>query len=146
MAEEPVVRVSLQALPRSGTRLLIRAREHQEPMQGFDGPSVFDEAMGEPVEQLGMRRRFAQPAEITRRANEALPEVMLPKTVDQDAGRQGMIRGGQPTGQFKPTASRKGFGGIPAGEHRGEGARNRFAGSQVVSPDSKPHILEAGMR
>ena len=67
-------------------------------MHVLDGPPVIDESSGEPVEQLGMRRRRPQLAEVAGRAHEALSEVFLPDAVDHHAGGEGVLRGGYPVG------------------------------------------------
>ena len=54
-------------------------------MQRLEAPPVRQEARCEPVEQLGMRRRLAEPPEVARRRNEAGPEVALPDSVHRDA-------------------------------------------------------------
>ena len=61
-------------------------------MQLFEAPAVRDEAAREPVEQLGMRRRLAELAEVARRADEPAPEMVLPDAVDDHAGGERILR------------------------------------------------------
>ena len=60
-------------------------------MQFLDRPAVVHERRGQPVEQLGMRRRFAAQTEIARRAHQTGAEVVQPDAIDHDAGRQRII-------------------------------------------------------
>ena len=55
---------------------------------------------GQPVEQFRMRRPFAAEAEIARRGDDALAEMVLPEAIDHHAGRERMLRAGDPPGQF----------------------------------------------
>src|SRR5262249_43394454 len=58
-----------------------------------------DELAAQPVEQFGMRGLRPVDAKITRGADNALAEMMLPETIDKDAGRQRMVRVRDPLGQ-----------------------------------------------
>ena len=58
----------------------------------------------QPVEQLGMGGRLAQPAEIAGRADQAATEMILPDPVDDDASRQRIVGPGQPSGQSQAAA------------------------------------------
>ena len=60
----------------------------------------------QPVEQLGMRRGLAEPAEVARGGHEALAEVVLPDPVDDHAGRERIVGPAQPAGQGEPPAGR----------------------------------------
>ena len=53
-------------------------------------PAVLDEPGGQPVQQLGMRRRITRRAEVARGPHQTDPEVVLPDPVDDHAGRQGV--------------------------------------------------------
>ena len=67
-------------------------------MHVFDGPAVIDELARQPVEQLRMAGSAAMQAEIVGRRYESLAKVMLPKSIHQNAGSQGMIGASQPAG------------------------------------------------
>ena len=60
-------------------------------MQALDGPSVFDEGDGQPVEQLGVRRAGACESEVIGRRYQTDAEVLLPDSVDDDASRPWVI-------------------------------------------------------
>ena len=55
--------------------LLVRAREHDPPVQRLDRPAGLDELAGQVVEQLGMRRRVAAQPEVAGRADQSLAEM-----------------------------------------------------------------------
>ena len=57
------------------------------------------------IEQLGMRRPFAEQTEVARRADQASSEMMLPDAVDHDACGQRIGGIGDRSGQLQPTAS-----------------------------------------
>src|SRR5688572_30288232 len=59
-------------------------------MHGFDRPAAFDELVGEKIEQLGMSRLLAHDAEVIDAADNAFAKMMLPDTVDHDAGEEGI--------------------------------------------------------
>ncbi len=63
-----------------------------------EGPLVGDEVAGEPVEQFRVGGRAAAVAEVAGGGDEAGVEAELPETVDDDAGGEGVIRGGDPRG------------------------------------------------
>ena len=75
-------------------RLAIGGREDHQPLNRFQMPAIGDELGGEPIEQFGMRRVAAHRAEIVRRGDDALAEVILPEAIDDDAGRERIDRGG----------------------------------------------------
>ena len=52
-----------------------------------------------------MRRPLAELAEVARRADEAAAEVVLPDAIDDDAGRQRVVRAGDGLGQLEPAAA-----------------------------------------
>src|SRR5690348_5141648 len=64
--------------------LLPRRREQNETMELFDRPAVGDESVRQPVDQFRMGGWRRLIAEIVRRVNEAVAEVMLLDAVDQD--------------------------------------------------------------
>src|ERR1043166_6639518 len=67
--------------------LLIGGRAHDKPVHFLDAPTVFDEVMGQPVEQFGMSWPLPHLAEIVGRGDEALAEMPLPDAIDHHACR-----------------------------------------------------------
>ena len=64
-AREPAVRRVLLRVAGPFRRVLpVSRRRHDQLVQGLDIPAAVDETAREPVEQLGMRRRFALRAEV----------------------------------------------------------------------------------
>src|SRR5262249_42416905 len=63
---------------------------------------------GRPVEQLRVSRKETGAAEVARRGDDPLAEVMLPQPIDQDAGRQRVVLAGDPVGQDTTPARRPG--------------------------------------
>ena len=84
--------------------LLVRARQHDSPMQGLDRPTVGDEPGGKPIEQVGVARRPALLAEVVGRGDQTSAEVMLPDAIDHHARKQGVFRVGHPVGQLAAAA------------------------------------------
>src|SRR5262249_40626313 len=68
--------------------LLVRGARHDELVDRLELPTVLDEFASEVVEQFGMRGRFALRAEVVRRADEALAEVVLPESVHDHTREQ----------------------------------------------------------
>jgi hypothetical protein len=85
--------------------LLPRRRVQNLAMQPLQRPAVLHEATGEIVEQFGMRRRFAEIAELARRIDQTATEVMLPHAIHDHARgqRRGVFHDG--LRQFEATAS-----------------------------------------
>ena len=102
-------------------------------------PAARDELGGEPVEQFGMRRVAAHRAEVVRRGDDALAEVVLPESIDDDAGRERVIGTREPFGERRAAA-----GGIwstfgrsdlrlACAEELGEAGLHFLAGLQIVA-------------
>ena len=68
-------------------RLAVGRRVDDQPMQVLEAPAVVHELDGQPVEQLGMRRRLALRAEVLAGRDDAGAEVRLPDAVDQRSRR-----------------------------------------------------------
>src|SRR5262245_55952754 len=101
-------------------------REHDQPVHRLDGPTLFDEAMREPVEQFRMSGLFAAGTKIIWRLHDAFAEMEFPNAIDHHAGSQRVGRISQPTGELSAAASllfRR--HGLPA-EDREESARDFF--------------------
>ena len=60
-------------------------------MQVLEAPAGFLELNGEPVEQFRMGGRGALGTEVVLRLHEAAPEVLLPHSINEHAGGEGMI-------------------------------------------------------
>ena len=73
-------------------------------MQFLQAPAIGDEAMGQPVEQLGMRRLLAQLAEVARGGHQPAAEMILPDAVDDDARGERIVRLREPAGQRRAAA------------------------------------------
>ena len=86
-------------------RELVGLGEHDLAVDRLDRPAGGDEPGGEPVEQLGMGRRFAAEPEVGRRGDDPPAEVVLPDPVDHDARRQGIVGLSQPLRQLEPSAA-----------------------------------------
>ena len=91
---------------------------------------MFDEVDGEPVEQLRMEGTFALQAEVFGGAHEALAEEHLPEVVHGHSRSQGILLGGQPTGEAE---ARAGFAFRPGGERLGDVGPDLVA---VLIPDA----------
>src|SRR5206468_2441799 len=103
--EQCVLRVHALSLGILVTRLLVGAREHEEPVQLLDRPSLFHEAPRKIVEQLRMTRRLAAEPEVARGADQACAEVVEPDPVDHDARREWILLRGNRLGKLQPAAS-----------------------------------------
>ena len=68
-------------------------------MHRLDAPAALDEGMGQPVEQLGMRRRLAVLAEVARRRDDPPAEMLLPDPVDHHPGGQRVVGARDPPRQ-----------------------------------------------
>ena len=65
-------------------------------MEPFDGPAIFHEVVGEPVEEFGMRGRTAEGSEIGGTGGQGFAEMVLPDAVDDDACGQRVRLVGEP--------------------------------------------------
>ena len=65
-------------------------------MDVLHAPVVLHEFDGQPVEQLGVRRRSPFAAEVKHRRHQRLAHVPSPDMIDGDPRRQRMTRVGQP--------------------------------------------------
>ena len=103
-------------------------------MQSLTDQPLAINRRGEPVEQLGMARRFASDAEVRGRRDDPPAEMVLPDAIGHHPGRQRMVGPRDPLGQFE-TAARLardgvGRGASPRNSKRGtpRGRRPRAAG------------------
>ena len=73
-------------------------------MQRLGTPVLPNELQSQPIQQFGMSRPSAGLAEVSQRADDSPPEVVLPDAVDHDPGRKGMVGAHQPAGQGQAAA------------------------------------------
>ena len=92
--EQAIVGVeALGALVADPRLLPVRRGGDDQAVQVLDLPSPFHEPRREVVEQLRMARPAAVEAEVARRLDQPLAEVVIPEPVHEDAGRQRVARG-----------------------------------------------------
>ncbi len=125
--DQPVLGVALERVGPRQTALLIRAREHDPPVQRLERPAGRDELGGQVVEQLGMAGRVAAHAEVAGRRDQPLAEMPLPHAVDQHAGRQRVLGVGDGPGQIEPAAPFGERSTVRARQHLQEPPRDRRA-------------------
>ncbi len=65
--------------------LAIGVAEEDEAVDGLEAPLVFEELVGEPVEEFGVGGSVAAEAKVARCGNDAGAEVMMPEAVDDDS-------------------------------------------------------------
>src|SRR5207247_2418876 len=80
----------------------VRRRRNDVPMQLLDGPAMLHEPRGQPVEQFRVRRLAAHFSEVVRRGNQSATKMLLPDTVDEHTGSQGIIGADQPAREREP--------------------------------------------
>src|SRR4051794_20456409 len=68
-------------------------------MDGLETPFALGQLASEPIEKLGMRRVIAHRAKVVAGCDDSNAEVMLPESIDDDAGGERMIGPGQPAGE-----------------------------------------------
>ena len=74
-------------------------------MNVFDRPTAANELAGQPIQQGGMRRPLALDAEVARRSDQAVAEVIHPNSIDHHASGQRVFRRGDPIRQSQPPFS-----------------------------------------
>ena len=72
---------------------------HQQASHRLLVPALGHELIGEPVEELGVRGRFAEVAEVAGVGREAAAEAQLPEAVHRQARGEGVGLVGQPAGE-----------------------------------------------
>ena len=101
---EAVLGIDLRRVGTPLAGLAVSRRGDHELVDGLEAPAAGHEIAREPIEQLGMRGRVADDAEIAGRGDDAAAEMVLPEPIDDDACRQGMIGAGEPCGQLGAAA------------------------------------------
>ena len=104
-------------------------------MHFFHGPSIFDEAIGEIVEENGMGGRRSLGSKIFFGFDETTPEVAHPGSVNSDAGCERVGGINEPLCEVEPIAARGGIGkgGFDFGENPGREFSEVFIGSGEVT-------------
>ena len=100
-------------------RLPVGRRGDDQPVHRLQAPARRDELGGQPVEQLGMRRRRPLRAEVVLGLDQAPAEVRLPDPVDRHPRRQ------------RVRADRPASGPGPAGSGRPDGRERRQDGGDA---------------
>ena len=115
--------------------LPVSITEHDPAVKSFEFPTVLDEGGGQPIQELRMGRVFAQETEVVGTSNQALAEVFLPNTVDDDSRGKRVVRGNDPIGQSQSSAGGAVLGGLDfrawqseQSKKSGEGFLSFFAG------------------
>ena len=65
-------------------------------MKMLDRPAVVNELMGKPIQQIRMRRSSPVHSKITGRVDEPASKMVLPDSVHDHAGRQGIVLSNDP--------------------------------------------------
>ena len=86
-------------------RLPVSRRGHDELVQPLQLPAVLDEVVRQPVQQFGMRRTLAHRAEVRRRADQAMTEMMKPDAVHQHTRHQRIRPCRQPSRIGQPSSA-----------------------------------------
>src|SRR5262245_57242597 len=88
-----------------------------------------------------MRRSFAHRAEVTRRADQALAEMMLPDAVDDHAGRERVVFVRDRIGQFEPSAALRKRRGVIWAQYGEKPSRGVFADILRAAANMHLHVL-----
>src|SRR5690606_17892175 len=114
--KKSILRIDFKYLGTMHRRLTVRSGTHNQADEFFPAPTVLHKFGREPIEQFGVRRRFAARAEVFAGQNEALLEEAFPDAVGRDAGRQRVIGLHDPLRKVEP---RRRFGALLHGwQHR----------------------------
>ena len=100
--QQGVARVAIGQVGPVPRRLTVSRGGDDQPDQALPAPAGRHELRRQPVEQLGVRRRFALEAEVLRRGDQAPAEELLPDRIDGHAGGERVGRVDEPAGQVVP--------------------------------------------
>ena len=116
-------------------------RKHDCADHFLGGPAFLDKIIGEPIEQLGMRGRLAEHAEVVRAGNDAAPKQVMPNAIGVHARGQRIRRIGNVRGQRKPASLVRSsrLGVIEGGQ---ETARHFFA--EIFVTTANEHLFVEG--
>src|SRR5215467_301421 len=84
---------------------LVRCREHDLAMHGFDRPMTLDESVCQIIEQFGMAGSIPELSKVAWRADDTGAEMVLPDAVHHHARRQWIFRAGDRLRQFQTPAA-----------------------------------------
>ncbi len=79
--EQAVVAIELRGVVAAVAALPVGGAGHDEAMEMLQRAAAFAQLAGQPVEQLGMRRRAAHAAEVVRRIAQPAAEMVMPDAV-----------------------------------------------------------------
>ena len=105
--QQAILRVALPQRGRGLRGLPERRRGYEHAHERLHVPARFAEGDGEPVEQLGVARRFALRAEVARGFHESDAEDLLPESVHSHPGGEGMRVGDEPAGEVEARGLRR---------------------------------------
>ena len=141
--EAPEVLVGRIRLRRPGGHaavcgLPVGGGEQNLALQALQAPAAGEETLRQVVEQLRMRRRLAEPAEIVRGLDEAAAEQVVPDAVGDHARGQRVVLPGQPgrqdaapAGGVRQGADRRRLG-LQQGRETGRDVGFALAGLELV--------------
>ena len=86
--QQPILRIALQQLVGKSRVLAIGRRGDDRSQQVLQAPIVLHEVDGQPIEQLGVRRRRGANAEVLGRFHDPDAEHRLPDAIDRDSSRR----------------------------------------------------------
>ena len=143
MAEEFVFGVFLSGDVGGVGAALEGVGEEDVAKEALDGAAGGDEALGEVVEEFGVGGEVAEFAEVVGGGDEAAAEEVMPETVDDDAGGEGVARHvGHVSGEFEAAA----LGGVEGGGIEGveEAAGDEGGGLFVIATDEEGGVFGVG--
>ena len=98
---------------RASKQFLVGGRRHDQSMQLLDRPVVVHEPVRQPIEQFWVRGPGAHRAKVVGRRHDPFAEMLLPDSVDDDAGRERVFWAGDPFGERQAAAIRRIGDGVP---------------------------------
>ena len=121
-------------------RLPVGAGEDDLAMEGLQRPAAGDEAGGQVVEQVRVRRRLAELAEVARGRHQRSAEVPAPDPVDDDPPGEGRRIPDDPVGKLFPTAPLSESPGLAGREDGREPPRDDRAGVRGVPSEEDGEV------
>ena len=125
--EKLVRRVARARLGTVGARLLISSGKDDLANQPLGRPAVRHQRVGQPVQQLGMRRSRGSRAEVAGRGDQATAQQVPPHPVDPDSSRERIVLAGNGPGQLVTTAAIDKRIGVRPSQQRQEPPGHLFA-------------------
>ena len=102
---QTVLRVHRGAAFMRSRGLLVRAAVENQTVDRLQRPSARLQTCGQPIDKLWMRRRLAPESKVAWCAHESLPEMMVPKSVDDHTRGERIVGTCDPFGERPPPAS-----------------------------------------